>query len=524
MRSVLPVRMLCALAAVVALGAGCAVGPDTGPALVIDNGDDRNAAATDAGSPPPPQLATPTADLPWRPCAAAVSNRFGLPAVVAGVQVDCADYRSSITPGVTTVDAVVVSAVRVRLVTTPVAAAPLVLTSGTDLPSALTAMLLATSPGRTLLNDHPVVAIDRRGIGDSSPLDCLTVRERNTLLDNGFDSNDIAGGITSREARLTSTAAEAADGCSETISPYQVAFTAANAASDLERLRTIWKVDRVGMLGVGSGADVVLAYAGLYRNRVARIILDTPTPYLASALVRGQQAAAGTDAALAQLSILCAAARCALGSDPRGAIGGLIEQAAQGRLATLSDADVLSAVSTDVALTTSDRTDTISDVANRLQSAITGNVTPLTAAVARARATRGADGQLVSRCNDTSQPVGQNEIGNLVTSWTQQYPLTGADTALSLLRCNGWPAGPAAPRPTGFDVGVLILNGGNDTINGATGAGAVAPLVLRAGGSSSTVTWDGLGYSVAAHSDCAAEIVGRYANTGLVPASGACPS
>ena len=71
---------------------------------------------------------------------------------------------------------------------------------------------------------------------------------------------------------------------------------------------------------------------------------------------------------------------------------------------------------------------------------------------------------------------------------------------------------------------MLVLNGGTDTINGATGVGAVEPLVLAARGTSSTVTWDGLGYSVAAHSDCAADIVGRYANTGTVPDTGACPS
>ncbi|GGF41093.1 alpha/beta hydrolase [Williamsia phyllosphaerae] len=524
MRSVLPVRLLCALSVVAALATGCAVGPDTGPALVIDNGNDGDGPASSAGPPPPPQLTAPNADLAWKPCASPVTARFGLPAVPAGVLVDCADYQSSITPGVATVDAVVVSAVRVRLAATPATAAPLVLTSGTDVPSALTAMLLASAPGRSLLADHPIVAVDRRGIGESSPLDCLTVRERNALLDNGFDSSDVAGGTASRQQRLISTAAEAADGCSETISPYQVAFTAANAASDIERLRTIWKVDRIGLLGVGSGADVALAYSGLYRNRVGRIVLDTPTPYLASARVRGQQLAAGTDAALAQFATLCAAARCALGSDPRRAIDGLIDQAAQGRLATLSDADVLSALTTELALTTADRAATVTRVATLLQSAITGDVAPLTAAVARARAIRGSDGQLLSRCNDTSQPVGQNEIGDLVTSWTQQYPLTGADTALSLLRCNGWPAGPAAPRPAGFDVAVLVLNGGTDTINGATGVGAVEPLILAARGTSSTVTWDGLGYSVAAHSDCAADIVGRYANTGTVPDTGACPS
>ncbi len=194
MRSVLPVRLLCALSVVAAVATGCAVGPDTGPALVIDNGGNGNGPTSSEGPPPPPQLAAPRADLPWKPCAKTVTDRFGLPAVAAGVLVDCADYQSSITPGVSTIDAVVVSAVRVRLTATPATAAPLVLTSGTDLPSALTAMLLAAGPGRSLLDDRPIVAVDRRGIGESSPLDCLTVRERNTLLDNGFDSSDVARG------------------------------------------------------------------------------------------------------------------------------------------------------------------------------------------------------------------------------------------------------------------------------------------------------------------------------------------
>ncbi|MGU3294445.1 alpha/beta fold hydrolase [Williamsia sp. M5A3_1d] len=512
------------LAIVGTLLAGCAVGPDTGPGLVIDNGGGGGGPAASTEAPAAPELIAPRTDLGWRACPTDVAGRYGLSAPAADVRIECADFQASITPGVATIDAVDVAAVRVRLTSTPASAAPLVLTSGSDMPSALTALLVANSPGRSLLTAHPLVAIDRRGTGASSPLDCLTVRERNTLLDNGFDSSDAASGVEARETRLAATAAEASDGCSETISPHQLAYTAANAAGDLERLRTIWGVDRIGILGVGAGSDVALAYAGLYRNRVARLVLDTPPAYLASARDRAQQVAAGTDSAVTTFATDCAASNCSLGTDARAAVLSLIDRAAAGRLATLSDADVLSAITTELAVTTTDRASTVARVSRLLSSAAAGDVGGLTAAATRARALRGTDGQLLSRCNDTSQPVGQNEIGGLVSSWSGQYRFTGTDTALSLLRCSGWPAGPAAPRPEGFDVPVLLLTSGYDTINGGTGAGALEPLFVSARAKTSTVTWDGLGFSVTAHSDCAADIVARYAESGAIPDTGACPS
>ncbi|MEH3156350.1 MAG: alpha/beta fold hydrolase [Gordonia paraffinivorans] len=58
-----------------------------------------------------------------------------------------------------------------------------------------------------------------------------------------------------------------------------MAFTSANAAGDIEQLRRTWGVDRIGVVGVGAGADVALAYAGLYRDRVGRLVLDTPAAY-----------------------------------------------------------------------------------------------------------------------------------------------------------------------------------------------------------------------------------------------------
>ncbi|MFD0927802.1 alpha/beta hydrolase [Williamsia deligens] len=499
------------------VAAGCAVGPDTGPPLVVDDGGGIGAPAS--STPRPPELAAPRNDLAWRPCATDLASRLGLPNPAADVRLDCASFEATITPGVETRDSVDVSAVRVRMTTTPATAAPLVLTSGTDLPSSVAGLLMAAGSGRAVLADHPLVAVDRRGTGASSAVDCLTRIERSVILDNGLTPATRA--TPARSDRLAATAAEGADACNDTLSPHQVAYTATNAAGDLEALRRLWGVDRVGIVGVGSGADVALAYAGLYRDRVARLVLDTPAAYGSSARDRAQQVAAGTDAAVATFASDCASQGCALGADPGAAIRSLVQQGADGRLGDLSDSDVLAALTTELALTTSDRASTITRVAGLLAG---GDSPALTAAAARARALRGTDGQLLSRCNDTSNGVARNDVTTLEQAWGPRYPYTGTDTALSLLRCSGWPAGPAAPRPTGFDVPVLILTSGLDTINGGTGAGAIAPVILTAGGKSSTITRDGPGYGVTAHSDCAADIVDRYARSGDIPPSGACPS
>lgn len=498
--------------------AGCAVGPDTGPPLIVQDGGGAGAGATST-PPRPPTLSAPRSDLAWRTCPTNLASRFGLPAPGGDVRVDCATFEATVTPGVATRDTVSVAAVRFRLTSTPASGAPLVVTSGTDMPSAVAGLLLADGPGRALLADHPLVAVDRRGTGSSGPLDCFTSQERSVVLANGLTPS--TRDAQARGDLLATTAGEAADACTETISPYQLAFTSANAAGDLEQLRRTWGVDRIGILGVGSGADVALAYAGLYRDRVGRLILDTPTAYGASVRDRAQQVAAGTDAAVAGFASDCASQGCPLGSDPGAAIRSLVQRGAQGGLGDLTDSDVLAALSTEIALTTTDRASTITRVAGLLAEPASP---AFAAAVDRARALRGTDGQLLSRCNDASSSIGRSDVSALQQAWQSRYPYTGSDTALSLLRCSGWPAGPAAPRPLGFDVPLLVLTSGFDTINGGTGAGALTPLIITAGGTASTITYDGPGFGVTAHSDCAADIVNRYARSGDVPPSGACPS
>lgn len=499
--------------------AGCSAGPDPGPDLVIDDGNGGGPAPSTA--PPPPALDVPTKDLDWSDCATETRERFGTAATPPGITLECATFDTSVTPGTQSIDTVTVSVARAKSANTPADAAPLVLTSGTDIDSARTLVSLTQGGGANLLDAHPVVAIDRRGAGESTPLDCMTNLERSTLLTNGFSRSSTD--FPARQSKLAAAGTSASDGCTEILSPHQVQFTASNAAADLETLRTLWGVDRLGIIGVGEGAQVALAYSGLYTDHVGRLILDTPAPYGVNAQTAAQQIADGTNAALHTFADQCRSVSCSIGADPAATIAGLLDRARAGEVGGISDTDILLALTTTIGLTPGDRTAVITAASDLISSADGGDLEPLRAAVARARGLRGSDGQLLSRCNDTTEPVGQNQIAGLLDEWSKRYPLTGSNSALGLLRCNGFPSGEPVPSIGELPIPVLMLRGGGDPITGPAATDGVNGALIAAGATSSTLTWEGLGYSVLTHSDCAGEAAIAYSRSGEPPAQGACP-
>ncbi|MGK2315910.1 alpha/beta hydrolase [Gordonia rhizosphera NBRC 16068] len=497
---------LCAIVAVVV--SGCAIGPDTGPDVVTGGGGGGAAPSSSSATPEPPMIEAPKTDLTWTECARATATRYGVTAP-AGVTVECAELDTPIDPDRPTATTLTVALTRARVTDTPPDAAPVVLTAGTDVPSSRALLLLARGPGRSLLTQHPVVAVDRRGTPTSSPLDCMTRFERSAMATNGLAGN-ASMPQSERIDRLARAAASASDGCNETLSPNQLDFGVAFAAADLEALRIRWGVAHLALLGLGEGSDVVLAYAADYAGRAGRIILDTPTPFDANARDRAAVRATGVQAALRTFAQQCAAAAgCSLGDDGMATIGDVLAMGRTGRLGGLSDTEALNAITSSLAVSPNDPRD-LATLARSIVAAQRGDVGALTAAAGVADELRTTDGQLVSRCNDVTGPVGQNEIPGLVDAWTKQNPLTGADSALSLLRCNAWATASATNPPSALPVDPLILAGANDPINGGGGADTLNALFIKAGVSPTTVTWEGLGYSVLARSSCAADVVTTY--------------
>ena len=180
--------------------------------------------------------------------------------------------------------------------------------------------------GADVLRAHPIVAVDRRGMGMSSPIDCRDAADRQTMRDQAqFQSGD------DPVANLSDTSNTATTNCTDAIAPGASAYDNSHAASDIERLRNLWDVPAVALVGIGNGAQVALSYAGSRPDKVARLILDSPIALGINAEAAAEQQAKGQQAALDAFAAQCVAVNCALGPDPKGAVDALLGAARAGR-------------------------------------------------------------------------------------------------------------------------------------------------------------------------------------------------
>ncbi|TQF66322.1 alpha/beta hydrolase [Rhodococcus spelaei] len=504
-----------------ACGAGPSVRPDV---AVVERGDGATAEPT--GTQGPPALAAPVHDLNWQDCTRTTLDVLGLGPGPAGLVLECAELAAPIDAGGRIRGSFSLGALRARLPQTPADAAPLVLTSGADRSSTSTLAALAAGPAAPLLAARPLVAVDRRGIGTSTPIECLAPRGNPTLGKQMFDLGQftappVAGGDA--VDTVMALGRDATTECTDFLQPQELAFDAAHAADDLEQLRTTWGVDRLGLLATGSGGDVALAFAAKHPGAVARLVLDSPATVRADAVTVAETRVRGQEAALAAFARQCAALACALGPDPHAAVLDLIHRAGAGQLRPISTNALGAALTDFLGSPRGDQQARIREFADVLAAAGRGDTAGLSDLVGRAASATDSDGQFVARCSDGQQWPTPGRVRELQRDWGERYPAFGPDAALSLLLCASWPTTAAQPTPSALSVPVLTIAGAADPVAG-DGAASASGAVAAAGAPSSTLAWLGRGHPASSHSECVQQAVVTYVGTGtLPPDGGACP-
>ncbi len=421
--------------------AGCAPGLAANPRYATDSGaGPQGQPATTSAQAGPPAVEAPKNDLSWRDC---TSRVFGDAAVepLPGVSLDCATYDADLDPIDGATGTVSIGVVRATSVQTPPDAGPLVMTTGSDLPSSAQLPVWLSRAGADVLKGHPIVAVDRRGIGMSGALDCRDLFDRQEMLDQAqFQSGD------DPVANLGAITMTATTSCTDTIAPGDSAYNNAHAAEDIERLRSTWDVPHLALLGIGNGAQVALAYAGLHPNKVARLVLDSPLPLGINAEATAEQRVKGEQAALDAFAAQCAATNCPLGPDPKAAIDSLLADARAGSgPGGASVATVADAISTALAYPRGDRVNSTNDLASAVASARSGDTNQFTNLITQAETLRATDGQFVNSCSDALNRPTPDRVRELVVAWGKLYPQFGTVGALDLVKCLNWPSG-SAPR------------------------------------------------------------------------------
>ena len=151
---------------------GCAPWLAANQQFATDSANNQNTVPTSGAAPGGPLAITaPKNDLVWRDCTGRMFGDAGTQPL-PGVMLDCADYDADLDPVAGATGTLTIGVVRARSVQTPPDAGPVVMTTGSDLPSSLQLPVWLSRSGADVLKTHPIVAVDRRGMGMSSPIDC----------------------------------------------------------------------------------------------------------------------------------------------------------------------------------------------------------------------------------------------------------------------------------------------------------------------------------------------------------------
>ena len=501
--------------------AGCAPGLAANPRYATDSGaGPQGQPTTTSAQAGPPAVEAPKNDLSWRDCTSRVFSDAAVEPI-PGVTLDCATYDADLDPIDGATGTVSIGVVRATAVQTPPDAGPLVMTTGSDLPSSAQLPVWLSRAGGDVLKGHPIVAVDRRGIGMSGALDCRDLYDRQEMLDQAqFQSGD------DPVANLGEITMTATTSCTDTIAPGDSAYDNSHAAEDIERLRSTWDVPGLALLGIGNGAQVALAYAGLHPNKVARLVLDSPLPLGINAEAAVEQRVKGEQAALDAFAAQCAATNCPLGPDPKAAVDSLLAAARDGSgPGGAAVAMVADAISTALAYPRGDRVSSTNDLASAVASARSGDTNQFTNLITQAESLRATDGQFVNSCSDALNRPTPDRVRELVVAWGKLYPQFGTVGALDLVKCLNWPSGSAPQEPKNLKIPVLLLGVQNDPIVGNQGVAAVAATVINAGTASKRIIWQGIGHGATVYAPCALPPMIGYLDSGnLPPTDTYCPA
>lgn len=493
--------------------AGCAPGLSANPRLATDSGagpQGQPPSTSDTSGPPPAEV--PKNDLPWHDCTARVFGDAAVPAT-PGVRLDCASYDADVDPLSGGSSAISIGVVRARSVQTPADAGPVVFTTGWDLPSSLQLPVWLARGGADVLNGHPIVAVDRRGTGMSSPVDCRDRSQRDEM----WNLAQFAPG-DDPVANLGTVAMNATTDCTDSISPGESSYDNTHAATDLERLRSIWDVPALALLGIGNGAQVALSYAGSHPGKVARLALDSPIPLGVAAEAAAEQRIKGQEAALEAFAAQCVAVDCALAPDPKGAVDAVLDSARSGHgPGGASVAAVTRAIVTALGYPTGDRVNSTNELARALATARSGDANLLTNLINRAQGTVGGDGRFINSCADALNRPTPDRVRELVVAWGKLYPQFGAVGALDLAQCLSWPSSTTPEPPKDLKIDALLFGVQNDPIVGEEGVAATAAAVINAGAASKRVMWQGIGHGATVYSSCTLAPLIGYLDSGKLP-------
>ena len=377
--------------------------------------------------------------------------------------------------------------------------------------------------GEPLRESFDIVGFDPRGVGGSTPIDCLSDEELDTFIASDPDP-DTAAEVRRSDELLQ----EFGEGCLELSGDLTRHVSTEEAARDMDVLRAALGQDRLVYFGASYGTFLGATYADLFPERVGRLVLDGAVDPTMDSVETSLVQAEGFEVALRAYVENCVdEGDCFLGDtvdEGMQTIRDLLDRLDAEPLPTTSGRELtqgLGVLGIWAPLYNRDYWDAL-DAA--LAEALGGQGTTLLA-FSDAYVSRGPDGYADNssealyavNCLDNDESVTPEEAKDLEEEFLEVSPTFGRVFAFGLTACRSWSVhtgkGPKELDAEGA-APILVVGTSRDPATPLSWAEALAEQL----DSGVLVRRDGDGHTgYLAGNDCVDDVVEEYLISGVVP-------
>jgi pimeloyl-ACP methyl ester carboxylesterase len=381
-----------------------------------------------------------------------------------------------------------------------------------------------------ILDRFDIVGFDPRGIGLSSPIQCISDKEKDAELNLPADPMTDA----QWQAEIAD-ATKVAQDCYTAYGSDLTYYSTAETARDMEALRAKLGDPKLTYLGYSYGTLIGAEYASAYPDKVRALVLDGAVDPTISSIDQDKTQSAGFQLAFSHFAANCTAkgTSCKLGSDPQQYVLNLMAKAEAHPIASGDAKDKRTAddgaVLLGVISALYDETEW-PDLTTALVDANKGDASGILSLddEYNERDTDGTytnleDANATIGCSDTTDRPTVAQARELQPGWRASNPIFGGSAASSLGFCSLWKAPPDQPITVANKgaAPILVIGTTGDPATPISGAQHLAALL----GSGRLLVWQGDGHTAYPKTTCITNDVNSYLINLTLPPSGAtCPA
>jgi pimeloyl-ACP methyl ester carboxylesterase len=370
-----------------------------------------------------------------------------------------------------------------------------------------------------IIKKFDLIGFDPRGVGLSSPITCLTTKQKDEFLATAPDVTTDAGLAAAKAQAKTF-----ANACNQKYGTSLQFYNTEDTARDMDQIRQAVGDDRMNYLGFSYGTELGWVYAHLFPGKMRAIVLDGAVDPDTSDIDQFAKQVQGFEDAFDQFAANCkTVSPCNQLSNPRQTVSDITAAARDNPLPTTSGRKLTAGLAYTGVLQALYSKSLWSQLATSLISAAQGDGTGLLH-LADQYNERSADGKYTNildanttiSCNDSEPGPTDATVRKTAAEWVVKYPMFGRWSASGLISCQAWQShrtpvpDPKAATPTK----VLVVGNIHDPATPYQGAKDLTKDL----GNAELLSWNGQGHtSYLQGSTCVDNYVNNYLLTQQLP-------